>query len=144
MTFVNEKLTPDQQKEVNSWGISYHLCSMGQILKTLKLENPWEWTVDKERKIYLFGVYYLRDYYEENVFVFVWNKKSYLVQFRKKWEDGNTLVWDIPEHYACNSIVFPYNTEERFIDDLRSALIAYGKNGTPDEWNTTIKTKCNF
>lgn len=78
MAFVNEKLTLDQQKEVNSWGISYHLCSMGQILTTMKLENPWEWTIDKERKIYLFGVYYLRDYYEENVFVFIWKKNNIL------------------------------------------------------------------
>jgi hypothetical protein len=144
MAFVNEKLTPDQQKEVNSWGISYHHCSMGQILKTMKLENPWVWTVDKERKIYLFGVYYLRDYYEENVFVFIWKKKQYLVQFRYSWENKNTLIWDIPEHYACNSIVFPYNTEEGFIDDLRSALVTYGKNGTADEWNKKINTKCNF
>ena len=54
MAFVNEKLTPEQQQEVNLWEISYPRCAMGQILKTDILVNPWYWTVDKERKIYLF------------------------------------------------------------------------------------------
>lgn len=144
MAFVNEKLTLEQQEEFNSWGIVYPLYAMGQVVKEIKMKNPCEWTADKERNIYLFGVYYHRDYYEENVFVFLWNKKSYLVQFRKKWEDGNTLVWNIPDHYVSDSFVFPYCQEEGFIDNLREALIVYGKNGTPDEWNKTIKTKCNF
>ena len=141
MAFVNEKLTPEQQQEVNSWEISYPRCAMGQILKTDILVNPWYWTVDKERKIYLFGIYYLRDYFDESLFVFIWKNKKYFVQFRYRFEDGNTLVWDTPEHYACNSIAFPYSTEEGFIDDLRSALIAYGEYGTPDE---RVNTKCNF
>lgn len=140
MAFINEKLTSAQQQEVNSWGISYYICGMGRILKTKKLVNPWHWTVDKERKVYLFGIYHLRDYFEENIFVFIWKNKQYLVQFRYRFEDKNTLVWDIPEHYACNSISFPYSTEEGFIDDLRSALNAYG-GGTADE---KINTKCNF
>ena len=63
MAFINEKLTPEQQQEVNSWEISYPRCAMGQILKTDILVNPWYWTVDKERKIYLFGIYYLRGNY---------------------------------------------------------------------------------
>ena len=63
MAFVNEKLTPEQQQEVNSWEISYPRCAMGQILKTDILVNPWYWTVDKERKIYLFGIYHLLDYF---------------------------------------------------------------------------------
>lgn len=144
MAFVNEKLTPDQQKEVNSWGISYYVCGMGQILRTKKLVNPWYRTVDKERKIYLFGISYLRDYFEEHTFVFIWKNKQYFVQFRYRFEDKNTLIWDIPEHYACNDIAFPYSTEDGFIDDLRSALIAYGHHGTADEWNKKINTKCNF
>ena len=144
MAFINEKLTPEQQEKFNSWEISYPLYSMGQIVKTIKMKNPCEWTVDKERNIYLLGVYYNRDYYEENIFVFIWNKKSYLVQFRKSWEDENTLVWNIPEHYVSKSIVFPYSQEENFIDDLRSALIAYCENGMPNQWNEEIKTKCNF
>ena len=76
MAFVNEKLTPEQQQEVNSWEISYPRCAMGQILKTDILVNPWYWTVDKERKIYLFGIYYLRDYFEESLFVFIWKNKT--------------------------------------------------------------------
>lgn len=144
MAFINESLTLEQQKEVTSWNIKYYRCAMGRILSTRKLENPWNWTVDKERNIYLFGVYYLRDYFEETVFVFLWNNKQYFVQFRYSWEDSNTLVWNIPEHYACKTIVFPYSTEEGFIDDLRSALVAYGRDGTTGEMNKKITTKCNF
>lgn len=29
------------------------------------------------------------------------------------------------EFFVCKTIVFPYSTEEGFIDDLRSALVAY-------------------
>ena len=55
-----------------------------------------------------------------------------------------TLIWDVPENYACKSFVFPYNTEEGFIDDLRSALIAYGNSGTPRENSRKNLVKCNF
>ena len=27
-----------------------------------RLENPWYWTIDREKKSYLFGVYYVRDF----------------------------------------------------------------------------------
>ena len=95
------------------------------VLAYAKLENPWYWTIDREKKSYLFGVYYLRDFFNETVFVFIWNNKHYTVQFLSRYDEDDTLIWDVPENYACKSFVFPYNTEEGFIDDLRSALIAY-------------------
>lgn len=144
MAFINEKLTSEQQQEVNSWEIRYPRCSMGQILKYAKLENPWYWTIDREKKSYLFGVYYLRDFFNETVFVFIWNNKHYTVQFLSRYDEDDTLIWDVPENYACKSFVFPYNTEEGFIDDLRSALIAYGNSGTPRENSRKNLVKCNF
>lgn len=144
MAFINEELTPEQKKEFNSWGIKYPLYFMGHLIREEKLENPCHWTVDRERNIYLLGVYYDRNHFEEKVFVFIWNKNTYIVQFRESFEDGNTLVWNIPEHYVSKDIIFPYCQEEGFIDDLRSALTAYGMNGTVNEWNIKIKTKCNF
>lgn len=89
-------------------------------------------------------MYYLRDFSNETVFVFIWKNKQYTVQFLHRYDEDDTLIWDIPKNYACNSLVFPYNTEEGFIDDLRSALIAYGGSGTPNEQNRKNIVKCNF
>ena len=101
-------------------------------------------TIDREKKSYLFGVYYLRDFFNETVFVFIWNNKHYTVQFLSRYDEDDTLIWDVPENYARKSFVFPYNTEEGFIDDLRSALIAYGNSGTPRENGRKNLVKCNF
>ena len=105
------------------------------------MEFPWNWTIDKERKMYLLGTSRDREYFDERVFVFVWNNKNFLVQFKLSL-DGNTAVWDVPEKYLIDN-VFPYCTEEHFIDDLRNALLVYGITGN-DEINANAVIKCNF
>ena len=42
------------------------------------MKDPRNWTIDKERNIYLLRLYSLRDYYEENVFAFYGTKKHTL------------------------------------------------------------------
>lgn len=143
MSFINEKLTSEQQKEFNSWGITYPLYGGGQLLREIKMKDPRNWTIDKERNIYLFGLYSLRDYYEERVFAFLWGNKTYIVQFRESFENGNNVIWNIPEHYMSKDIIFPYCEEKGFIDDLRDALAAYGDDGYIEE-NNKKRTKCNF
>lgn len=143
MGFINEDLTSDQQKEFNTWGITYPLYGMGQRLREIRMAPPSRWTVDQERNIYLMGIYHLRDYYEENVFVFLWNNKRYIVQFRESFENGNNVIWNIPEHYMSEDIVFPYCEDEGFINDLRDALTAYGDDGETKE-NDRKRTTCNF
>ncbi|MBQ8122459.1 MAG: hypothetical protein IJ170_03975 [Ruminococcus sp.] len=143
MGFINEELTAAQQKEFNSWGITYPLYGGGQLLREIELKDPCNWTIDKERNIYLLGLYSLRDHYEERIFVFLWNKKRYIVQFRESFENGNNVIWNIPEHYISKDIVFPYCEEIGFIDDLRDALIAFGDDGHPEE-NVKRRTKCSF
>ena len=76
MAFINEELTKEQQEEFNSWGITYPLYGLGQFLREVEMRPPQEWTVDKERKIYLLRLYPLRDYYEENVFIFYGTEKN--------------------------------------------------------------------
>ncbi len=143
MAFINEELTKEQQEEFNSWGITYPLYGLGQFLREVEMRPPQEWTVDKERKIYLLRLYPLRDYYEENVFIFLWHGKKYIVQFRESFENGNDVIWNIPENYMSKDIVFPYSEEEGFIDDLRDALTAYGDYGEVEE-NEKNRTRCNF
>ena len=58
-------------------------------------------TEDREKKSYLFGVYNLRDFFNETVFVFIWNNKHYTVQFLSRYDEDDTLIWDVPENYAC-------------------------------------------
>ena len=143
MSFINEKLTSEQQKEFNSWGITYPLYGGGQLLSEIKMKDPRNWTIDKERNIYLLGLYSLRDYYEERVFAFLWGNKTYIVQFRESFENGNNVIWNIPEHYMSKDIIFPYCEEKGFIDDLRDALAAYGDDGYI-EANNKKRTRCNF
>ncbi len=138
MAFVNEELTKEQQEEFNSWNVECPLYFHGQEIKKTKMTDPWYWTVDKERNIYLLGAYNDRASLDEKLFVFIWNKNIYIVQFNKSFEDDNTVVWNIPKRYIIKN-VFPYSTKEHFTDDLRSALIVYGIDG-----NNKINTKCNF
>ena len=143
MSFINENLTEKQQEEFDSWGITYPLYGLGKFLREIKMSPPRRWTVDKERNIYLMGLYPLRDYYCENVFIFLWHNKKYIVQFRESFENGNNVIWNIPEDYMCMDLTFPYSEEEGFIDDLRDALIAYGDDGEVEE-NEKKRTKCSF
>lgn len=140
MAFINEKLTPEQHEEFNSWGIKKPIFGFGQISREKDMVNPLYWTVDHEREIYLLSTTHDRDYPDESVFIFIWNKKKYLVQFNSHFEDEETVVWSVPEKYLIDS-TFPYCEEEGFIDDLRDALLCYGSMGTTDE---NCKTVCNF
>ena len=143
MAFIKEKFTSDQEEEFKSLKIKRPLFGFGRIFREVDMEIPWYWTIDKERKMYLFGTSSDRDYPDENVFVFVWNNKNYLVQFNLSFEDGNTVVWNIPDHYLIDS-VFPYCEEEHFLDDLREALVAYGMYEGPDNANRKHNIKFNF
>ncbi len=143
MAFVNEKLTPEQREEFNSWEVIQPHFGFGRIIREELMRNPWYWTIDKEREIYLLKTSYDRDFPNEMVFVFIWHKKNYLVQFFRSYEENNVIVWDIPKHYLIDKF-FPYCEEEHFLDDLREALIAYGDTGTPNTWNEDCNTKFMF
>lgn len=141
MAFINEQLTSEQKEDFNSLKIKRPIFGLGRIIREVDMELPWYWTIDKERKMYLMPTSYDRDYPDEKVFVFVWNNKNYLVQFNISFED-NTGVWNVPKKYLIDNI-FPYCTEEHFLDDLRDALLVYGVFGT-DKLNETSNIKCNF
>ncbi len=142
MAFINEYLTSEQKEEFNSLKIKSPIFGLGHIIKEIDMECPWYWTIDKERKMYLIESSCDRDYPDEKVFVFVWNNKNYLVQFNISFEDINTGVWNVPKKYLIDNI-FPYCTEEHFLDDLRDALLVYGIFGT-DKLNESGSIKCNF
>lgn len=137
MAFVKEKLTPEQKEKFNSLKIKRPIFAFGRIIYEIDMETPWEWIIDKERKMYLLPTSYDREFMDEHVFVFVWNNKNYLVQFTLGFKDENTGVWNIPEKYLINN-EFPYCTEEHFLDDLCDALLVYGLHGTGGN------VKCNF
>ncbi len=143
VAFTNEKLTSEQAGEFNSLKIKRPIFGFGRIIREIDMELPWYWTIDKERKMYLMPTSRDRDYPDERVFIFVWNNKNYLVQFNVSFENGYTVVWNIPKKYLINNL-FPYCTEENFLDDLREALIVYGVSGDPDNSDEKCSTKCNF
>lgn len=144
MAFINEELTDEQMKEFNSWEIEYPYYCDGFFLGMEKKINPWYWTADKERNIYLLGEYTNRGYLDELVFIFLWNKKTYTVQFHKKVE-VNKVIWSKPEHYFHKDLSFPYSTEENFLDDLREALLTYGLDGTTGKLNKKCESViCEF
>ena len=143
MAFVNEKLTLEQQKKVNSWKIKYPIIALGQIIGEEILSDPWYWTVDKERNIYLLATSFDRHYPDEHIFVFIWNNNQYLVQFSMWFEDDNVVIWDFPKKQLIKTS-FPYCKEKYFIDDLREALLAYKWLGEPSALNEKIISKCNF
>ena len=53
MAFVNEVLTPEQREEVNSWKIKRPVFYCGRIVSEADIISPFEWTIDKERNMYL-------------------------------------------------------------------------------------------
>jgi len=141
MAFINEILTKEQKLEFNSWNIEYPYYVDGWFLGTKKLLNPRCWTVDKERDIYLMRVYTSREHYcEEWIFVFLWNNKTYTVQFHMTLS-GNDVVWSVPDHYVYKDLSFPYSYEEHFLDDLRNALKTHGIRG---ELNRVGNVDCDF
>lgn len=143
MAFINEKLTSEQKEEFSSLKIKRPIFAFGRIIREIDMEFPWYWTIDKERKMYLMSTSYDRDYPDERVFVFVWNNKNYLVQFNISFENGYTVVWNIPKHYLIND-AFPYCEDDRFLDDLCEALAAYGVSGDPDHPDEKCNTKFRF
>ena len=143
MAFINEQLTPEQQKEFLSWKVKEPILGFGQIIKEVEMYPPFEWTIDKERNIYLIGSSIDRDYPDEKVFVFIWNNKNYIVQFNQSFEDDYTVVWSQPQKYVINNS-FPYCTEKDFIDDLRNALSTYGAFGNLTDINQKCKTIIKF
>ncbi len=143
MAFINERVTPEQEREFKSWGIKKPLLSMGRVVKEIEMDLGFYWTVDKERNIYLCKAGRDREYPDEQVFLFIWNNKNYFVQFNISFEDDDTVVWNIPKKYLTDN-VFPYCTEEHFLDDLRDALLVFKWNGSPDGLNEKGSAKCNF
>lgn len=143
MAFVNERLTSEQKEIFNSLKIKKPIFGFGRIIREVDMELPWYWTIDKERKMYLMSTSYDRDYPDERVFVFIWNNKNYLVQFNISFENGYTIVWNIPKRYLIND-VYPYCEDDCFLDDLREALAAYGVSGDPDNSYEKCSTKFNF
>lgn len=140
MAFINEILTKEQKMKFNSWNIEYPYYVDGWCLEMKKLLNPRCWTVDKERDIYLICVYNNREYFYDWIFVFLWNKKTYTVQFHETLT-GNDVVWSVPEHYFHKDLFFPYSFEEHFLDDLRNAIKTYGIRG---EVNRVGNIDCAF
>lgn len=142
MFFINERLTLEQRAEFNSWGIMQPFFGFGRVISEKPLK-PRYWTVDTEREIYLLDTSYDGDYPDEHVFIFIWNKKDYRVQFYRRLEKDGVVVWELPKKYLIDS-VFPYCEQEQFLDDLRDALTAYGFDGMPDEYNKICNTKFMF
>lgn len=140
MAFINEILTKEQKLEFNSWNIEYPYYDNGWCLGIKKLLNPCCWTVDKDRDIYLMRVYTNREHYYEWIFVFLWNKKTYTVQFHQTIT-GYDVVWSVPEHYLHKDLSFPYSFEENFLDDLRDAIKTFGIDG---EVNRIGNVDCEF
>ena len=141
MAFVNEVLTPEQKEEFLSWNLKRPIFMAGRILNETPMFAPFRWTVDKERNMYLLETSYDPDFPYEEVFLFIWNGKNYLVQFT--WVvNGNSRAWNIPEKYMIDD-VFPYCTEEHFLDDLREALLVYSKS-RPKNQGPGIQIICNF
>ncbi|MCR5208901.1 MAG: hypothetical protein K6C99_01675 [Lachnospiraceae bacterium] len=144
MAFEFITLTKEEKEEINSWNIKIPYCSLGQTIGEWDIINPDICAADKDRKIYLFGAYYEPLRKENNLaFAFFWKEKSYFVQFTRAFEDSHHFSWNIPNRYMNKDLVFPYCSEEGFIDDLRDALIAYGP-GREGAIEAGIITKCGF
>ena len=138
MSFTIEILSDEQRKEFALWNLKEPILGFGRIIRVVDMYPPSEWTIDRERKIYLIGSSCDWDYPDERVFIFIWNGIDYLVQFHQSFKDDNTIVWSPPQKNLINR-AFPYCTEEKFVDDLREALTAYGAFGTVVD----PRLKCN-
>jgi len=129
MSFTIEKLSDEQRKEFALWKLKQPVLGFGHVIREVDVYPPSKWTIDRDRQIYLIGSGYDLDYPNEKIFVYIWRGKAYWVQFHRSFRDDNIVVWSLPQKYLINN-TFPYCTEEKFIDDLREALTAYGAFGT--------------
>lgn len=94
--------------------------------------------------MYLFEAYYEPLTEDDNIaFAFLWKGKTYYVQFILVYEDSRHCSWNIPNRYLNMDLIFPYCSEEGFLDDLRDALIAYGP-GRTGAIEAGIITRCGF
>lgn len=144
MAFEFITLTKEEKEEINSWNIKIPYCSLGQTIGEWEIIDPDVCAADKDRKMYLFGAYYEPLRMNKNLaFAFFWKGKSYFVQFTRVFEDPHHCSWNIPDYYLNKDLIFPYCTEEGFIDDLRKALIAYGPGWEQTLDDVTI-TRCGF
>lgn len=145
MGFVNEKLTREQNELFNSWNVKCKRVFCGQIIREDKFTTRYCWTVDKEREVYLAGLFYSREFEGEVAFVFRCNKHNYIVQFHKKYETKTkTVIWDVPLNYIIDA-KFPYGLERHLIDDLKNALYAYNYDGLPfGSDNECVRSIFNF
>lgn len=144
MAFEFIILTDEEKEEINSWDIKIPYCSLGQTIGEWNIKNPNKCVADKERNIYLFGAYYEPLTKDDNrVMAFYWRGKTYYVQFMLVYEDSHHCSWNIPNRYLNKDLIFPYCSEEGFLDDLRDALIEYGP-GRAGAIEAGIITRCGF
>ncbi|GHU53461.1 hypothetical protein AGMMS49975_11590 [Clostridia bacterium] len=148
MAFINERLTDEQKKEFEDWGIKKPVVDFGIIFDEYEhpMDSPVHWTVDKDRNTYLIGIppaMYELSFPDERIFVFIWDGKSYVVQFKGIAEDRNTISWNIPSKYLIKDR-FPYSMEVGFLETLRAAFFAFKVFGSCDRLNESVFVKCNF
>jgi hypothetical protein len=123
MAFINEFISEEDDKK---YGIS-------EINKKAHVANyKCDWTIDRERDIYLRWMRYDREMSGRNDFTFYW-KGNLLDIALKRHGDGvrggkGWTTWAIWQFLGKNYLQLPENLEsyrKEIIADLKAALVAY-------------------
>lgn len=131
MAFINERLTPEQQKEFAARGIINPLT--GTILK------PLYWTINRDEDACLIWCYSHREapgYYQEFLF-FYGNTQT---QIQAQYIDSpKEVLWEIMNLAISNDLM----QEKDHISCLvQEAFESYKGDGSPIVGNLEIKAKC--
>lgn len=127
MSFANEKLTLDQEKEFEEKGIKNpNLQRADVILRVL------HWTIDYENDMCLVGAGEYREFPDETYFVFI--NKNKIIRFvaKKHFVSENILEWKIFR------ILDEVQVTEKDIVNITSALTVFKASGRPRITNTQV------
>ncbi|AEV67600.1 hypothetical protein [Acetivibrio clariflavus] len=134
MAFINEKISEADKEIFNSYGFK-------SVFTNDPIE-PWEWTIDRERDIFLVALEG-RGYYDSEIPLFyalVWQKRVIKIEaYRKSIGDfftGTEMYWRITKIEAP---MFFFNQKDELIELIKEAFDAHGSLGRRD-----IVTKVNF
>jgi hypothetical protein len=125
MSFINEKMTPEQREEFRKRGI--------KKLSSEYIANPIYRTIDKDNKMCLWDIgIYSRDDFHTHGFLFDCNGETHTVIMDYSNPENGNVHWSISTYEKI------FTGKESFAENLKEALTVYAVNGYPEQRGKTI------
>lgn len=134
MAFLNEFLTEEEITAFLAKGIKNPGNS--------PIIQPYVWTIDRQKNVFLMKVYGYREPPYETWFILVWKDTPIPVLLLGEWSGDNDRIWNLIR------LQIPVELNEQrteIIQDLKNALKVLQLDGVPNtSWNQNITVQFNF